>query len=51
MSKDKGGRTLKKSPVEKTSGKAKVVSDYKNEGKGKSDNPTIEAFHPKPKSH
>ena len=48
MSKDKGQKNQKKSPADKTSGKIKVGSSYKNEGKSEKDNGVSEAFHPKP---
>lgn len=48
MSKDKGQKNQKKSPADKTSGKIKVGSSYKNEGKSEMDNGVSEAFHPKP---
>lgn len=35
MSKDKGTKNVKKAPADKTSGKSKVVSDYKSESKSK----------------
>lgn len=47
MSKDKGSKNHKKKPADKSSGKAKAVSDYKSEGiKGK--DPKLGIFTPKP---
>ena len=48
MSKDKGQKNQKKSPADQSSGKLKVGSSYKNEGKIDKDNGVSEAFHPKP---
>jgi hypothetical protein len=48
MSKDKGQKNQKKSPADKTSGKLKAGSSYKNEGKSERDNGISEAFSPKP---
>jgi hypothetical protein len=46
--KDKGGKNQKKAPADKSSGKTKVVSAYKSEGKGGSGiNPTLDVFVPK----
>ena len=45
MSKDKGSKNHKKAPADKTSGKTKIQSDYKSEGKSKE--PTLDAFIPK----
>ena len=36
MSKDKGSKNIKKAPADRTTGKEKHVSDYKNESKSKS---------------
>ena len=33
MSKDKGTKNIKKAPADKSSGKGKVLSDYKSESK------------------
>jgi hypothetical protein len=46
MSKDKGSKNHKKAPADKSSGKGKAQSDYKSEGKSKE--PALEAFTPKP---
>lgn len=48
MSKDKGQKNQKKSPADKTSGKSKVGSSYKNEGKSSDSNSVVDTFHPKP---
>ena len=48
MSKDKGTKNHKKQPADKTSGKSKIVSAYKSEGKGGVKQTTLEAFIPKP---
>lgn len=49
MSKDKGSRNHKKAPADKSSGKGKVLSDYKNESKnGDGKQPPLEAFDKKP---
>lgn len=45
MSKDKGTKNHKKAPADKSAGK-KVQSDYKSEGKSKE--PSLDAFIPKP---
>jgi hypothetical protein len=34
MSKDKGSKSIKKAPADKSLGKAKQTSDYKSESKG-----------------
>jgi hypothetical protein len=47
MSKDKGQKNQKKSPADKSSGKTKEGSSYKNEGKISTTSSVIEAFHPK----
>ncbi|MBK9108854.1 MAG: hypothetical protein IPM92_10940 [Saprospiraceae bacterium] len=48
MSKDRGTKNVKKAPAGKSSGKLKIVSDYKSESKGGiSKSPVIEAFLPK----
>ncbi|MBK6859061.1 MAG: hypothetical protein IPK91_12835 [Saprospiraceae bacterium] len=47
MSKDKGTKNVKKLPADKSSGKGKVLSDYKSEGKGLSKSPVVDAFIPK----
>lgn len=48
MSKDKGTKNHKKPPADKSSGKGKVLSDYKSESKsGVTKSPTLEAFLPK----
>jgi hypothetical protein len=48
MSKDKGTKNHKKAPQDKSSGKGKIVSAYKSEGKNGIDKqPTLEAFIPK----
>lgn len=47
MSKDKGHKNTKKAPADKSSGKSKKGSDYKNEGKISTSVGVIEAFHPK----
>ena len=39
MSKDKGTKNTKKAPADKSLGKTKPVSDYKNESKGKNSPP------------
>lgn len=45
MSKDKGSKNHKKAPADKSSGKGKVLSRYKAEGKsGQDKQSTIEAF-------
>lgn len=49
MSKDKGSKNHKKAPADKSSGKTKVLSDYKSESKsGFNKQPTLEVFTPKP---
>jgi len=49
MSKDKGSKNHKKAPADKSSGKTKTLSTYKNESKGGPAKPsTLEAFAPKP---
>lgn len=48
MSKDKGQKNHKKSPADKSAGKSKEGSSYKNEGKISTSSSVIEAFHPKP---
>lgn len=48
MSKDKGQKNHKKSPADKSAGKTKEGSSYKNEGKISTSSSVIEAFHPKP---
>lgn len=53
MSKDKGTKNHKKAPADHSSGKAKVLSAYKSEGKsGSPKSTTLEPFIPKsdPKS-
>ena len=45
MSKDKGNKNKKKEKADKNSGKKKVMSDYKSEGK--KDQPTLDVFAPK----
>lgn len=47
MSKDKGTKNVKKLPADKSSGKGKVISDYKSEGKGLTKSPVIDSFIPK----
>jgi hypothetical protein len=47
MSKDKGQKNQKKVPADKTSGKSKEGSSYKNEGKGTGKNSVVDTFHPK----
>lgn len=47
MSKDKGQKNQKKSPADKTAGKSKEGSSYKNEGKTEDKNSVADAFHPK----
>jgi len=47
MSKDKGQKNQKKAPVDKSSGKSKAGSSYKNEGKGETISGVNDAFHPK----
>jgi hypothetical protein len=48
MSKDKGTKNTKKAPADKSSGKGKIESAYKSEGKGGAGKlPTLEAFIPK----
>ncbi|NOT35920.1 MAG: hypothetical protein HOP11_00920 [Saprospiraceae bacterium] len=47
MSKDKGTKNLKKAPADKSSGKLKVISDYKSEGKGLTKSGGLDAFLPK----
>lgn len=45
MSKDKGGKNVKKEKGAKSGGKDKVVSDYKMEGKsGYNKEPTLNVF-------
>ncbi|MBK6546811.1 MAG: hypothetical protein IPO78_09235 [Saprospiraceae bacterium] len=45
MSKDKGTKNLKKAPADRSSGKSKVVSDYKSESKGgHGKSPVIDSF-------
>lgn len=46
MSKDKGQKNQKKAPADKTDGKSKEGSSYKNEGK--SSDSVVDTFHPKP---
>ena len=41
MSKDKGQKNQKKSPADKTAGKSKEGSSYKNEGKAEDKNSEI----------
>ncbi len=49
MSKDKGTKNIKKAPADKSSGKGKVLSSYKSEGKlGQDKQSTTVAFVPKP---
>ncbi len=45
MSKDKGSKNHKKAPQDKSSSKGKVLSTYKQEGKGKAT--TLVPFIPK----
>jgi len=47
MSKDKGTKNHKKAPADKSSGKGKASSDYKQEGKSKEPS-TLAPFIPKP---
>ncbi len=47
MSKDKGTKNTKKTPSDKSSGKEKVISDYKSEGKVLAKPTGLEAFLPK----
>ncbi len=47
MSKDKGQKNSKKSPADKTSGKVKEGSSYKNEGKTATAGSVIETGLPK----
>ncbi|MBK8567079.1 MAG: hypothetical protein IPN76_28065 [Saprospiraceae bacterium] len=47
MSKDKGSKDKKKAPASKTSGKEKVKSAYKMEGKGGADKAGLNVFSPK----
>lgn len=48
MSKDKGTKNVKKAPADRSVGKVKPGSSYKNEGKSGIDKqPTLEAFTPK----
>jgi hypothetical protein len=46
MSKDKGNKNKKKAKADKNTGKKKVISDYKAEGK--KEQPTLDVFTPKP---
>ena len=49
MSKDKGGKNVKKAPAGKGTGKVKAISDYKAESKtGYGKEPTLNVFTPKP---
>lgn len=45
MSKDKGSKNHKKAPADKSSGKGKIASAYKQESKSKE--PALSAFSPK----
>jgi len=46
--KDKGSKNQKKAPADKSSGKSKVVSSYKSEGKsGSGSNQNLDVFVPK----
>ncbi|MBP6236351.1 MAG: hypothetical protein KA270_18425 [Saprospiraceae bacterium] len=47
MSKDKGQKNQKKAPADKTSGKAKEGSSYKNESKSTDKNTVVETSQPK----
>jgi hypothetical protein len=46
MSKDKGSKNHKKNPADKSTGKIKVISDYKSEGKSKGTVPSPNAQKP-----
>ncbi len=48
MSKDKGQKSQKKSPEDKSLGKVKSASSYKNEGKVTETKNVLEASRPKP---
>ena len=48
MSKDKGQKNQKKSPADRTAGKSKEGSSYKNEGKSSDKKNAVDTFHPKP---
>lgn len=48
MSKDKGQKNQKKAPADRTAGKSKEGSSYKNEGKSSNTNSVVDTFHPKP---
>lgn len=44
MSKDKGSKNNKKAPADKSKGKIKSSSSYKEEGKVGKEKPTIDVF-------